>query len=74
MIIQYKVLQITPVKSSLISTYWEGCFEFGKELRYDTQWIFPRSSVGKKFACNVGDPGLKSGLGRSPGEENGSPP
>ena len=37
MIIQYKVLQITPVKSSLISTYSEDCFEFGKELRYDTQ-------------------------------------
>ena len=28
---------------------------------------------GKEPACNVGDPGLISGLGRSPGESNGNP-
>ena len=27
--------------------------------------------VGKESACNTGDPGLISGLGRSPGEGNG---
>ena len=27
----------------------------------------------KKSACNAGDPGLISGLGRSPGEGNGNP-
>ena len=27
----------------------------------------------KKSACNAGDPGSVSGLGRSPGEENGNP-
>ena len=27
----------------------------------------PDSSVGKESACNAGDPGLISGLGRSPG-------
>ena len=34
---------------------------------------FPHSSVGKSSACNAGDPGSIPGLGRSPGEENGSP-
>ena len=28
---------------------------------------------GKESACNVGDPGSISGLGRSPGERNGNP-
>ena len=30
-------------------------------------------SAGKESACNEGDLGLVSGLGRSPGEGNGSP-
>ena len=30
-------------------------------------------SDGKGFACNVGDPGLIPGLGRSPGEGNDYP-
>ena len=34
---------------------------------------FPRGSDGKAFAYNAGDPGLIPGLGRSPGEGNGSP-
>ena len=34
---------------------------------------FPGSSEGKAFACNVGDPGLIPGSGRSPGEGNGTP-
>ena len=29
---------------------------------------FPESSVGKESACNAGDPGLISGLGRAAGE------
>ena len=29
-------------------------------------------SDGKESACYAGDPGLISGLGRSPGKENGS--
>ena len=28
---------------------------------------------GKESTCNVGDPGLIPGLGRSPGEGNGNP-
>ena len=34
---------------------------------------FPGGSVGKAFASNVGDPGSILGLGRSPGERNGTP-
>ena len=33
----------------------------------------PWCSDGKESACNVGDPGLIPGLGRSPGEGNGYP-
>ena len=34
---------------------------------------FSGGSDGKESACNVGDPGLIPGLGRSPGERNGNP-
>ena len=34
---------------------------------------FPGSSVGDESACNAGDPGLISGLGRSPVEGIGYP-
>ena len=34
---------------------------------------FPGGSDGKAPVCNAGDPGLIPGLGRSPGEGNGSP-
>ena len=34
---------------------------------------FPGGSNGKDSACNAGDPGLISGLGRSPGEGNSKP-
>ena len=30
-------------------------------------------SYSKEFACNAGDPGSIPGMGRSPGEGNGSP-
>ena len=33
---------------------------------------FPCGLAGKESACNVGDPGLIPGLGRSPGEGKGS--
>ena len=33
---------------------------------------FPSSSDGEAFDCNAGDPGSIPGLGRSPGEGNGS--
>ena len=34
---------------------------------------FSGGSDGKESACNTGDPGSVSGLGRSPGERNGHP-
>ena len=34
---------------------------------------FPDSSVGKASACNAGDPGSMSGVGKSPGEGIGYP-
>ena len=34
---------------------------------------FPGGSDGEESTCNVGDPGLISGLGRSPGEWRGYP-
>ena len=34
---------------------------------------FPHSSVGKKSACNAGDPGSIPGLGGFPREGNGNP-
>ena len=34
---------------------------------------FPGGAEVKASACNVGDPGLISGSGRSPGEGNGNP-
>ena len=32
----------------------------------------PDDSDGKEYTCNVGDPGLIPGSGRSPGEGNGN--
>ena len=34
---------------------------------------FPCGSVGKEYACNVGDLDSIPGSGRSPGEGNGNP-
>ena len=40
-----------------------------KKLRLaELEQGFPGGSDGKESACNVGDPGLTPGLGRSPGE------
>ena len=43
----------------------EGCFITGQG--------FPGGPDRKAFVCSAGDPGLIPGLGRSPGEGNGSP-
>ena len=39
----------------------------------DCSFPAPGGSDGKASACNAGDPGSIPGLGRSPGEGNGSP-
>ena len=36
-------------------------------------WGFPGGSDGAESACDAGDPGLITGLGRSTGEGNGNP-
>ena len=36
-------------------------------------WGFPGGSDGKESTCNIGDPSLIPGSGRSPGEGNDSP-
>ena len=54
------------------------CFHFGgmTELKFIDIHItegFPGGSDYKESSCNVGDPGLIPGLGRSPGEGHGNP-
>ena len=44
-----------------------------KNLCISCRMGFPGGSDGKEYACDVGDPGLIPGLGRSPGEGNGNP-
>ena len=47
-----------------------------QSLSYGTAYKeqgFPCGSAGKEFACNAGDLGSISGLGRSPGEGKGYP-
>ena len=56
----------TPSTQSMFSKYHSP-------LKLIDIWGFPDSSVGKQFACNVGDLGLIPGLGRSPGEGKGYP-
>ena len=52
-----------------------GAFvEFGLERNeVFRDWDFPGGSDGKVSAYNVGDPASIPGLGRSPGEGNGTP-
>ena len=50
-----------------------GSKESGMTERLHSHYGFPGGSDGKESACNAGDPGLISGLGRSPGERNGNP-
>ena len=53
------------------------CTEYRKYVISFIQCIaskgFPSGSDCKASVCNAGDPGLIPGLGRSPGEGNGSP-
>ena len=65
----------------------KGRLELGKETQVRTKsrsraplWInlaremlFPGGSDDKESACNLGDSGSISGLGRYPGEGNGYP-
>ena len=43
-------------------------------LKYSfLSFVFPGGSVGEESACNAGDLGLISGLGKSPGGGHGNP-
>ena len=46
---------------------------YPKHLKSPNQEGFPSSSDGKESTCNVGDPGLTPGWGRSSGEGHGNP-
>ena len=50
---------------------------FGQEEEMEEDYhrlmSFPGGSDDEESACNVGDPGLILGLGRSPGKGNGNP-
>ena len=57
-----------------------GCSLWGQRVRHNlatehdlTGKIMLSPKVVKESACNAGDPGSTSGLGRSPGEGNGNP-
>ena len=50
----------------LLHSYLLTLFSFSQPL-------FPGGLAGKEYACNVGDLGSISGLGRSPGEGKGYP-
>ena len=52
--------------TSLLKNTWELTCSWGRAS-------FPGGSVVKESACNVGDPGLCPGWGRSPGEGKGHP-
>ena len=60
----------------ILEPYFFG-FQYQKLIFIYSQlsWIqdFPHSSVGKESTCNVGDPGLIPGSGRSTGEGIGYP-
>ena len=47
--------------------------DWATSLSLSLCWGFPGGSEDKASACNAGDPGSISGLGRSPGEGNGNP-
>ena len=59
---------------------WKRNSKWRKSFLSILRWIryaqcafgLPGGSVGKEFACSVGDLGLIPGLGRSPGEGNGN--
>ena len=78
---------VTVFSSSFLPSFLSPCLSFLLSSCNKCLWIyhpkqnllvylykgFPVCSAGKESACNAGDPGSISGLGRSPGEGNGYP-
>ena len=54
-----------------VGVNWDGPGQMVTEGPSSAIHHFPGGSDGKASACNVGDPGLIPGSGRSPGEGNG---
>ena len=73
------VLGICTVFAGSASAKWTVVLKFGRKclglpLFLTTSYKgFPGGSAGKESICNAGDLGSIPGLGRSPGEGNGSP-
>ena len=55
-------------ESSLCGYFWADDHCSVPNRQHARAQGFPGSSAGKESACNAGDSGLISGLGRSPGE------
>ena len=64
----------TESRSKAIWPKWIRKTSKASEIEYGiySKVGFPGGSDGKESACNAGDPGLISELGRSPGERNGN--
>ena len=59
-------------KTSVLFLGWEDPLGKG-ETTHSSVSGFPGGSAGKESTCNVGNPSLIPGLGRSPGEGNSYP-
>ena len=59
--------------TSLATQGVHGALELLMTSVFASYISFPDSSVGRESACDAGDPGSISGLGRSPGEGIGYP-
>ena len=57
------------------SDYWTSTSQHSRPCPWNPRHFlgFPGGSVGKEYACNMGDLGLIPGLGRSSREGNGNP-
>ena len=65
---------ITGIRATDESDHNQGIMVWWWEkIKVCLLWGLPGGSNGKESACNAGDPGSISGLGRSPGEWNGNP-
>ena len=72
-------MQISKIAESSIISAFIGIylllFSIGTQHLLNTSYIlgFPGSSASRESACNAGDPGSISGLGRSSGAGHGNP-
>ena len=60
-------------QTNLCLPRWRGRGGINCKIRINIHTLRGLSSAGEESACNVGDPGLIPGLGRSSGEGKGYP-